>query len=187
METTHEHPAMQAWTLDPIHSWVGFSVRHLMISNAHGELQRPSGTVRFDPTRPERLELDVSIDAASINTRAPQRDAHLRSPDFFDVERHPIITFRSTGGRVVAGGALEIVGDLTLRGTTRPVTLQVVELTGEQRDHNGVVRRGASATAKIKRSDYGMTYNKVLEAGGLALGDEITLSLEISLLQQSTS
>ena len=171
------------WTVDPAHTTVGFSVRHLMITNVRGTFEKVGGTVSYDPGRPEAAEVEIAIAADSIDTREPQRDAHLRSPDFFDAATHPTIVFRSTRVRRGGAGPLEIVGDLTIRGTTREVTLAVAEVTGEQRDFQGKRRIGASATAKLRRSDFGMTYNKLLEAGGAGIGDEVTLSLDVSLVQ----
>ena len=183
MNNTTSETASTTWTLDPAHTTVGFSVRHLMIYNVRGVFQSVSGTARYDAGRPEATEIAVAIPAASIYTREPQRDGHLRSADFFDVEQHPTITFRSTRARASGAGALEVTGDLTIRGTTREVTLAVAEITGEQRDHNGNLKIGASATAKIKRSDFGITFNKVLEAGGVAISDEVSLTFDVALVK----
>jgi len=185
MNTTNDATAKTTWTLDPAHTAVGFSVRHLMITNVRGEFQSVSGTVRYDADKPEATAILVTLPAASIHTREAQRDAHLRSAEFFDAEHHPTITFRSTRARAVGARALEVTGDLTIRGTTREVTLAVVEITGEQRDFQGKTRIGASATTKISRSDFGMTFNKVLEAGGIALGDEVSLTLDVSLVKDT--
>jgi polyisoprenoid-binding protein YceI len=170
------------WTLDASHSTVGFRVRHLLITYVYGTFEKVAGTVRYDADRPEATRIDASISAASIHTREPQRDEHLRSPDFFDAANHPTVTFHSTRARKSAAG-LEVTGDLTIRGTTRPVTLDVSEITGEHGDLQGKRRIGASATAKIRRSDFGMVYNKVLESGGLALGDEVLLSFDVSMVK----
>jgi polyisoprenoid-binding protein YceI len=183
MHTTNEKAAATLWTVDPAHTTVGFGVRHLMITNVRGAFAAVSGTVRYDAGDPEGAEIRVDIPAASVDTREPQRDAHLRSADFFDAEGHPTITFRSTRVRATGAGALEATGELTIRGTTREVTLAVSDLSAEQRDHRGFVRIGASATGKIRRSDFGITYNKLLEAGGLAIGDEVSLTLDVSLVK----
>ena len=179
------------WTIEPMHSSIGFRVRHLMITNVHGQFQNVSGTVVYGATRPEGVEVRAEIDAASIFTNQAQRDAHLRDPDFLDVDRHPTIAFRSTRVRVsreAKGDApkLEVIGDLTIRGTTREVSLAVAEVTREQKDHNGRTRIGVSATAKIKRSDFGITYNILLEAGGVALSDEIAVRLDVSLVKAAS-
>jgi polyisoprenoid-binding protein YceI len=170
------------WKLDPAHSSVRFSVRHLMITSVHGAFEQFSGTIRYDRAHPERAELSVSIVAASVQTREPQRDAHLRSADFFDVEQHPLITYRSTRVRRQKPGELSVEGELSLRGVTRSVTLEVTEITGEQRDLQGTRRFGASARATIRRSDFGITFNKLLEAGAVAISDEVALSFDVSLV-----
>lgn len=167
-----------------MHTTVSFSVRHLMITNVRGAFDDVRGTVRYDPARVEHTEIQVEIPAASVNTRVAQRDAHLRSGEFFDVERHPLITFRSTRVWRTDGAALMVHGELTMRGVTREVALVVTELSAEQRDHNGAPRLGASATGKIKRSEFAMTYNRLIEAGGVAIGDEISLTIDASLLKR---
>jgi polyisoprenoid-binding protein YceI len=171
-----------SWTVDPMHTTVMFSVRHLMITTVHGVFTDVRGTVRYDARHPEASQLEIAIPAASIDTRQAQRDAHLRSPDFFDAEAHPTVVFRSTRVGVAGGQIRDLAGELTIRGTTREVVLTVDEVTDEQRDHNGKLRIGASAHAKLLRSEFGMTYNKVLETGGLAVSDEVKLKFELSLL-----
>jgi polyisoprenoid-binding protein YceI len=173
------------WTLDPLDTTVAFTVRHFMVTNVGGVFQTLRGTARYDASNPESAELDVEIPAASLTTRDPARDGHLRSSHFFDVDRYPTITFHSTRVRSISPNALELVGDLTLRGTTREVVLAVSDLTGEQKDHNGTPRIGARATATIRRSDFGMTYNILLDGGGVALGDEVKLTLDVSLLKDA--
>lgn len=171
------------WTLDASHSSVGFSVRHMMITNVRGEFQKLAGDVVFDPSRPEASKVSATIDVASINTREEKRDAHLRSADFFDAEAHPNMTFESKQVRR-AGDGYEVVGDLTIRGTTREVKLSVEDVTAEHTDPWGQRRIGATARAKVRRSDFGMTWNAALEAGGVLVGDEITISIEVSLVKQ---
>lgn len=183
MNTPTSSLASTTWTIDPMHSAVGFSIRHLMITNVRGEFQTISGTVRFDPSHPESAQIQATIPVASISTRQEQRDAHLRGAELFDAAKHPTATFRSTQARSVGAGNIEVIGDLTLRGVTREITLAVTDVTGEQKDHRGGVRIGATAAAKIKRSDFGMTYNMVLEAGGLALADEVSLTIDVSLVK----
>jgi polyisoprenoid-binding protein YceI len=181
MKTITQDSGSVLWTIDPIHTTVSFGVRHLLITNVQGVFERVSGSVRFDAAAPEASEIRVEIPAESVNTRAPQRDAHLRSADFFDAEQHPLITFQSTRVRATADDSLEVIGNLTMRGVTREVVLTVAELAGVAADFNGQPRIGGSATATLKRSDFGMTFNKVLEAGGLAIGDEVSLRLDVSL------
>jgi polyisoprenoid-binding protein YceI len=180
MKNTNE---VTLWTLDPIHTTVGFSVRHLMITNVHGVFEKVAGTVHYDAARPESSSIEVTIQAESIHTREATRDGHLRSPDFLDAANHPTLTFQSTHVRGGTAGALEIDGALTIRGTTRPITVHVGEVTSEHPDFQGKPRIGASATAKLRRSDFGMTFNKVLEAGGIGIGDEVTISLDVSLMK----
>ncbi|WP_434046491.1 MULTISPECIES: YceI family protein [Sorangium] len=171
------------WTIDATHSSVSFSVRHMMISNVRGELGGVVGEVTYDPRRPEASKLSATIDAASIHTREESRDAHLRSADFLDVARYPTITFVATSVRR-DGDGLDIVGDLTIRGVSREVTLAVSELSGEHTDPYGNRRLGATATTKIRRSDFGMSFNAILETGGVLVGDEIAITLDIQLIKQ---
>jgi polyisoprenoid-binding protein YceI len=188
MKTTSDDKRLATtWTMDPIHTTIGFSVRHLMVTNVRGVFQTASARVSYDPEAPEAIAIDAEIPAASVQTRDPQRDAHLRSGHFFDAEAHPTIRFRSTRARAAGPWALEIVGDLTMRGITREVTLAVEVIPRAQRDHNGAIRRGAIATAKIKRSEFGMTYNMVLEAGGIAIADEVSLTLDVSLVKDGAA
>lgn len=188
--TTTSSPASSAattaarWALDASHTSLGFSVRHMMITNVRGEFQKLSGEVVFDPKRPEAAKISVSVDVASINTREEKRDAHLRSADFFDAESHPTMTFVSKSVRR-SGDGFEIVGDLTIRGTTHELTLAVDDVTAEHTDPWGQRRIGASAKGKIKRSAYGMTWNAALEAGGLLVGDDITIQIDASLVKQA--
>lgn len=170
------------WTIDASHSSATFSVRHLMITNVKGEFQKLAGTVTYDPARPEATKIEAAIDVASINTREQQRDTHLRSADFFDAEKHPKMTFVSKRVAPTSDG-LRVTGDLTIRGTTREVVLEVEGPTPEQGDPWGNRRVGASAKTKIKRSDFGMTWNAALEAGGVVVGDEVKIELDVSLVK----
>lgn len=179
---TNQAAATNLWNVDPFHTTVGFSVRHLMITNVRGVFDQVQGTVHYDPAQVEETQIQISVPVQSVNTRVAQRDEHLRSDHFFDAERHPTATFRSTQVRAGSGG-VAVTGDLTIRGVTRLVVLVVEEITGERRDHNGATKIGVSATAKIKRSDFGITYNRLLEAGGVAIADEISLTLDVSLVK----
>ena len=180
-------PATQTttWTIDPAHTHAGFAVRHLMISTVRGRFTDVSGAVvSADPTTGQG-SVDIAINVASIDTREPQRDAHLRSADFFDADNYPTITFRST--RVEPGadeGTFRVIGDLTIRGTTREVVLNV-ESQGHVRDPWGGERVGFSATAKIKRSEFGLKWNVVLESGGLTVGDDVKIEIEAELIKQA--
>ena len=172
------------WTLDASHSSVGFSVRHMMITNVRGEFEKLTGEVLFDPKQLGAAKVSASIDVASINTREPKRDEHLRSAEFFDAAAHPTITFASRAVRA-KGEGYELVGDLTIRGTTKEVTLTVEDVTAEHTDPWGQRRIGASAKTKVRRSDFGMTWNAALEAGGVLVGDEISIQIEVSLVKQA--
>jgi polyisoprenoid-binding protein YceI len=176
-------PATTTWSIDPAHSHVEFAVRHLMISTVKGRFGVVTGTVKTDEADPAKGEVEVSIDAASIDTREAQRDAHLKSADFFDVERFPTITFRGSRISDVSGDRFKLTGDLTIHGVTRPVTLDVTS-EGRGKDPWGGERAGFSATTKIKRSEFGLTWNQVLETGGIAVGDEIKISLDIEAVKQ---
>jgi polyisoprenoid-binding protein YceI len=171
------------WTLDPGHSAVGFTVRHLMITNVRGEFEKFRGEVTYDPARPEATRIEATIDVATLNTREAKRDEDLKSPLFFDVASHPHMTFASKSARRTGDGDLDVTGDLTIRGVTREVTLSVKDISGPQVDMRGTPRIGATASTKIKRSDFGMTWNKALETGGVVVGDVVTIALEVSLVK----
>lgn len=174
---------MTTWKIDSSHTSATFSVRHMMVTNARGEFQKVSGTVRFDRAAPEKSEIEAVIDVASISTRDAQRDAHLKSADFFDLENHPQITFKSKSIRATGPSAYAVTGELTLRGTTREVTLDVEGPSPELKDPWGGTRIGAGATTKIKRSDFGLKWNAALEAGGVLVGDEVTIHLDVQLVR----
>jgi polyisoprenoid-binding protein YceI len=172
------------WNIDPAHSNAQFSVRHLMISNVKGEFTRVSGQVRFDENEPESLSAGATIDVSTINTREPDRDNHLKSADFFDVANFPTITFKSR--RVEKGpDGLKLTGDLTIRGVTREVALDVEGPTPPMKDPWGFTRVGASATTKINRKDFGLTWNQALETGGVVVGDEIKITIDVELVAQT--
>lgn len=170
------------WQIDAAHTEVEFSARHLMISNVKGRFSDPAGSVAFDPKQPSALELDVTIPVATIDTRNEQRDAHLKSPDFFDAARFPTITFK---GKRIDGDILTrfaLVGDLTIRGVTREVTLDVTA-EGAGSDPWGNDRLGYSATGKVDRKDFGLTWNQLLETGGVAVGDTIKIVINTELMR----
>src|SRR5712671_4324899 len=166
------------WQIDPQHSAAHFSVRHLMISNVRGEFTKVSGNAVLDPTDPTKSSVEVTIDAASIDTREPQRDEHLRSADFLDVANHPTITFRSK--RIVPEGPdhYKLTGDLTIRGVTKEVTFDVEGPTPPVKDPWGNVRAGVTATAKINRKDFGLVWNALTEGGGVMVGDQVSITVE---------
>jgi len=170
------------WNIDPSHSTAEFTVRHLMITNVKGRFGKLAGAVEYDPARPELTTFDATIDAGSIDTRDEKRDAHLRSPDFFDVEKFPTLTFRSTEIKKTNVG-FTAIGDLTMHGVTRPVQLEIEGPTDATKDPWGNTRIGASATAKLNRKDWGLNWNAALEAGGVLVGETVKITLEVSLVQ----
>lgn len=171
------------WTVDTTHTEIGFRVRHVMVSWTRGRFRAFSGTVTLDEAHPERSRIDVTIDAASVETGLAPRDEHLRSADFLDVERHPQITFRSTSVRRTGDGAFDVVGDLAIRGVVRPVTLEVEGLGPAIADPWGAIRRGARARGRVDRKEFGLVWNGALEAGGVLVGDEVRIELEVELIQ----
>jgi polyisoprenoid-binding protein YceI len=179
--TSSSPSTVSRWNIDPSHTTAHFGVRHLMISTVRGHFEKVSGTVTLDEADPTKSVIDVSIDASSIGTRDEKRDAHLRSADFFDVENHPTITFRST--KIVSAGKDEykVTGDLTIRGTTKSVTLDVVGPTPPQKTPWGSFARGVSATGKINRKDFGLSWNAALETGGVVVGEEVKIEIEAEL------
>lgn len=172
------------WTIDPDHSNIGFKVRHLMVSNVRGSFDKFTGSVEINDKEISKSRVEVSIDTNSINTNVEKRDEHLRSADFFDVAKYPAMTFVSK--KVAAAGAdrLKVTGDLTLHGVTREVVLDVEGPTPESKDPWGNIRKGATATTKINRKDFGLLWNAALETGGVAVGDEVTITLEIELIRK---
>ncbi len=172
------------WAIDPGHTTVEFAVKHLMISTVRGRFADLSGTVELDDQNLAGSTVDVSIDVASIDTRQADRDAHLRSADFFDVENFPTMRFKST--RVTRDGdALGVEGDLTIRGVTRPVVLRVTE-EGRTRDPWGGQRVGYAASTRINRRDFGLTWNQALETGGFVVGDEVKISADVEVVRQQS-
>jgi polyisoprenoid-binding protein YceI len=172
------------WKIDPAHSAAHFSVRHLMISNVRGEFSKLGGNVILNPADLTRSTVEVSLETASVNTREPQRDEHLRSADFFDVANYPAITFRST--RIARAGEehFKLTGDLTIRGVTKEVTFDVEGPTPAMQDPWGNVRAGVTATAKINRKDFGLVWNTPIEGGGVLIGDEVSVTIEAEFVQK---
>ncbi len=172
------------WKIDEAHTHSSFTVRHMVISNVRGEFGKTSGTLTLDEKDPARSKVEATIEAATIDTRVADRDNHLRSPDFFDVAKYPTLTFRSTKVERAGEGKLKVTGDLTMRGVTKPVVLDVTGPTGEVKDPWGNLRRGASATATLNRKDWGLVWNKLLEAGPV-LGDEVKIEIETEIVKTS--
>ncbi|MBI5445053.1 MAG: YceI family protein [Deltaproteobacteria bacterium] len=171
------------WNLDPSHSTAEFKVRHLMVSNVRGEFRKVAGTVAIDDQEVTRSVMDVTIEAASIDTADAKRDEHLKSADFFDVTRFPTITFKSKQVQKAGKGKLKVKGDLTMHGVTREAVLDVEGPTAPVKDPWGATRVGASATAKVNRKDYGLSWNKTLEGGGVLVGEEVSIHLAVELVK----
>ena len=168
------------WEIDPTHTRIGFSVKHAMVSTVRGEFGEYSGEISLDADKPENSSAVVVIKTASINTHNEQRDGHLRSNDFLAIEEHPEITFRSTGVQVKGDDEFVLVGDLTIRGVTREVELEV-ELGGVSKDPWGTQKAGFEARTTINRKDFGVEWNAPLEAGGILVGEKIKLELDVEL------
>ena len=177
-------PATATWDIDTAHASAGFRVRHMMVSHVRGQLGPVTGTVFIDEQDLARSRVDVSIDARGIDTREPKRDEHLRSADFLDVANHPTVTFRSTRVEARSGptGDLRVSGDLTIRGVTHPVTLTLDGLPPAIKDPWGNLRRGVSARARVSRKQWGLTWNMVIEAGGVGVGDEVAIEIDAEIV-----
>jgi polyisoprenoid-binding protein YceI len=173
--------------IDPSHSSLQFSVRHLMVSNVRGAFTGVHGTVIYDPANPTQSKVEATIDADTIKTNDEKRDEHLKSAEFFNVAEFPEITFRSTKILKKEENSFSVTGDLTLHGVTKPVALDVEDVTGEAKDPWGNIRIGATVKAKIKRSDFGLTWNAALETGGVLVGDEIKLDFELEFIKAQTA
>jgi len=175
--------AVSTWNIDPAHSVTEFKVKHMMISNVKGHFPKVSGVLSLDEADVTKSQIEASIDAASINTREEQRDAHLKSADFFHVEQHPTLMFRSTKILQKDDGELAVTGDLTIRGVTRSVTFAVEGPTAPAKDPWGNTRIAVSGTTKINRKDFGLTWNAALETGGILVGDEVTITLDVQFVK----
>jgi polyisoprenoid-binding protein YceI len=184
MSTATTATTAAAYTIDPAHSGAGFKVRHLMIANVVGRFAGVTGDVIFDPANPANSKIDASIDAATFHTHDEKRDGHVKGPDFLDIAQYPKITFVSKQVTADGKNQWKVAGDLTIRGVTKPVTLDVETSSAEAKDPWGNLRTGAEATAVIKRSDYGLTFNAPLETGGVMLSDELRVHLDIELIKK---
>jgi polyisoprenoid-binding protein YceI len=171
------------WILDAAHSELGFKIKHLMITNISGSFKTFQAEAKTEDEDFSTAKINVTVDMASITTNNEQRDGHLRNSDFFEVEKHPELKFNSTKLEEVDGGMFVLYGDLTLKGVTKPVKLDV-EFSGVTKDPWGTERAGFSLAGKIKRSDWGINFNSLLETGGVALGDEVKINAEVQLVKQ---
>jgi polyisoprenoid-binding protein YceI len=175
------------YKIDPAHSSAQFVVRHMMISNVRGAFSGVQGTIEYDPDHPNQSQVDVVIDASKINTLDEQRDAHLKSPDFLHVEQHPTITFKSKKIASAGGNEWKVTGDLTIHGVTKEVVLDADGPTPEGKDPYGNIRVGASASTKIKRSDFGLKWNAPVETGGILVGDDLKIELDVSAIKSESA
>ena len=173
-----------SWEIDGSHSSAQFAVRHLMVSNVRGEFGKVTGTVNFDEKDPSKSTVQATIDATTINTRDEKRDGHLKSPDFFDVAKFPTLSFKSKKVAAAGAGKFKVTGDLTIHGVTKEVVLDVEGPAPEKKDPWGNVKSGATATTKINRKDFGLTWNKSLDGGGVVVGDEVSITLDVELLKK---
>lgn len=175
--------ATTTWNLDPVHSVAEFKVKHMMISNVKGQFAAVTGTLTLNEADHANSRVEAFIEAASISTRDAQRDTHLKSPDFLDVERFPTLSFKSTRISRASSGELAVAGDLAIRGVTRNVVFTIEGPTPPAKDPWGNTRLGLSATTKINRKDFGLTWNATLETGSILVGDEVTITLDVQFVK----
>ncbi len=173
-----------SWTIDYAHSEIQFIARHMMITKVHGEFEKFTGSITLDENKPANTTVAVQVETASINTRDPKRDGHLRSPDFFSSEKYPLMTFKSKRVDVLDKSHARLTGDLTIREITRELTLDV-EYLGLVKNLIGSLTAGFTATGKINRKNWDLNWNIALETGGLLVGDEIDINIELELIQQT--
>lgn len=174
------------WDFDLVHSSINFWVRHMMVSKVRGRFTKWTGTIDMDEASPASSRVEVQIDASSIDTKEEKRDGHLRSPDFLESEKHPHIVFHSTGVEPNGDKRFHVKGDLTIRGTTRPIVLDV-EYAGRMKDPWGGERAGFSARTSLDRKDFGLTWNQVLEAGGILVGDKVEIDIEVEAVKSKAA
>lgn len=173
----------ESWTIDPVHSAASFKVKHMMISDVSGSFRYIQGTLVLDKENIEKSKVDVTIAATSIDTGMQKRDDHLRSADFFDVATYPELTFTSKRVKEVSGDQFTLVGDLTIHGVTRKVELQVTGPSASAKDPWGNIRTAAKATTRINRKDFGLTWNSTLETGGVLVGEDVLIELDVQFIK----
>jgi len=174
--------ALETWQVDPIHSCIHFSIRHFVVSKIHGRFTKWGGTLQLDEAAPTSSQVEIQIDPTSIDTNEPRRDGHLQGPDFFDVAQYPQITFKSTRVEPLGGDRYRVTGDFTMRGVTKPITLEV-EHGGSVKDPWGNNRGGFSLKGSINRKDFGMAFHQLMEGGGLVLGDQVDFSIDLEAVR----
>jgi len=172
-----------SWQIDPAHSSIHFTARHMMIAKVHGRFEQFTGTINFDENNPANTAVDITIDAASITTKEAQRDGHLRSGDFFDVETYPTLTFTSTRVELIDEDTAQLYGDLTIKDVTKEVVLDV-EYLGQAQSPWGTTNAGFTGTTSINRKDWDLNWNVALETGGFLVGDKIQINIELELVKQ---
>lgn len=172
----------QKWTFDSSHSSAQFAVRHMMVSTVRGDMGKITGTMTFDPKQASAGSVEATIDITGINTREPGRDTHLKSADFFDVANFPTMTFRSKKIEPATGGGYRVTGDLTMRGVTKEVVLDVDAPRPPIKDQRGATRTGTTVTAKLNRQDFGVKWNRALDGGGIVVSDEVAVTIDIELI-----
>ena len=178
-------PAFAAkYEIDAVHSQVGFSVSHMMVSTARGVFKDVAGTVDYDAAKIADMKVEAHIQVASVDTNNADRDGHLVSPDFFDAAKFPEITFVSTGVRKASSKGFQLLGNLTIKGVTKPVVLEVGPISAEYKDPWGNTKVGTSAKVVVNRQDFGVSWNKSLDAGGVIVGDEVTITLDLELVKK---
>ena len=172
------------WEFDPAHTGVHFKVRHLMVSSVRGDFEKVSGKIVYDEADVTKSAADITIDAASVNTREAKRDEDLRSPNFLDVAKYPTITFKSKRVEKTGSGTLRMTGDLTIHGVTKEVVLNIEGPSPAIKDPMGNIRVGGQATSKISRKDFGLLWNKTLETGGVVVGDEVEITIDVEIYRK---
>jgi polyisoprenoid-binding protein YceI len=176
------------WEIDTAHASANFSIRHLMVSNVKGTFGKVTGTINLDDKDITKSTVEATIDVNTLSTANEQRDAHLKSPDFFDVAKFPTMTFKSKKVEKAGEGKLKVTGDLTIHGVTKPVTLDVVGPAKEAKNpFSGAMHSGVSATTKFNRKDFGLTWNKAVESGGVMVGEEVDVSLDLELIKKDAA
>ncbi|HEY3738687.1 MAG TPA: YceI family protein [Bryobacteraceae bacterium] len=182
-EGIHAQAPSKTWKIDPLHSSAQFSVRHMMISTVRGIFGGVKGTVIFDPANPTASSVDATIDCTTINTGQAKRDSDLKGEEFFDVKRYPVMKFKSTKVASAGAGKLQITGDLTINAITKPVTLDVDGPTPSIKDTQGREKIGVSGVTKVSRKEFGILYNPIMETGGVAVSDEVAITIELELIR----
>ena len=177
------HAQPVSWRIDPLHSSAQFSVRHMMISTVRGQFGGVKGTIVYDSKSPDHSSVEATIDCATVNTGEPKRDSDLKTAEFFDVQHFPVMKFKSTRVDIAGPGKLRVTGDLSINAITKPVVLQLDGPTPPIKDTQGREKIGVSGTTTISRKSFGILYNPVMEAGGVAVSDEVAIVLEIELIK----